>query len=1307
MKNKSFLKAALIILGVILVICILGVAVFLLIGPTHTFDEGPAKGQTQAFLQALKGGDYSGAYEFFSDDMKKELKDPDSFEEWVKRNNLQIKNWMPPMFTDLDGSIGVVFTANLANGEQEPLVIVLSKSGDEWKIDYFGRAPDHATPPTQEDTSCAQCVKGIRLFLADRHAEALPLLETGFARREEATCADPDYTGYCAMVLGHIRNGMGDRTGALEAYTAALGIFRSSGNRGSEGTTLHHIGGVYDDQGRYAEALEMYQQSLAIHREVGDRAKEGITLNNIGNVYHVQGRYVEALESFQQALTIRREAGDRAGEGTTLNNIGAVYLDQGRYAEALEYCEQSLAIDREAGDRAEEGITLNNIGEVYRVQGRYAEALEMYQQALAIAREVGDRAEEGRTLNNIGAVYEAQGRYTEALDAYQQALVIHREVGNRPVEGATLNNIGLVYKARGRYAEAVEMYQQALVIARKVGDRTKERTTLNNIGVVYQSQGRYTKALEMYQQALAITREVGNRAEGGTILNNIGFVYHAQGRYAEALEMYQQALVIHREVGNRPIEGGTLNNIGFVYHTQGRYAEALEMYQQALVIHREVGNQPTEGATLNNIGLVYQNQGHYTEAFEMYQQALAIHREVGNPQMEGATLSNIGDVYQAQGRYTEALESYQQALAIHREVGNRPIEGDTLNNIGVMYRAQGRHAEALEMYQQALAIHREVGNRPREGTALTNIGGAYEAQGRYPEALAAYQQAMDTFEAVRAVAGSEQGRASFIAQYADLYARAAGLFHQQGQDEAAFFTSERGRARAFLDSLATGQVQLSDNEAANLLAQEQEAYAQRQAVQDALARARALDPSTSSGQAPPDPDLVADLEAQLAEAKQTYATVQAEIEARGDQLADLVPGRSQNVLGVAEVQALLDEETTLLSYFVLDDQTLAFLITPSSFEVVTIEVSRQELTNRVSAFRDLVALEAQQPDERLIRDRLTAAQALFNALLSPLSPHLSHPTLVIVPHNVLHYLPFAALADEEGTPLAARFTLSFAPSASALSYAQANRNPDQGRLLALGNPTTDLPPLAFAEGEVQAISPLYASPSTLLGPDASEAAFRVAAPSADWIHLAVHGQFNPISPLFSTLHLAGEPTTRTTLTSDTDGWLEVHEVYGLDLREANLVVLSACQTKLGELSRGDELVGLTRAFLYAGTPTVAATLWEVDDEATGVLMTAFHRHLREGMGPAAALRAAQEEVYANEKWSAPYYWAGVQVIGDGGEVREERLTPMAITPETEVRLETEEAGQGKRRMLWGGGVVIGLGIVGVALILVRRQARGK
>ncbi len=1005
---------------------------------------------------------------------------------------------------------------------------------------------------------------------------------------------------------------------------------------------------------RYHDALQKFQEALACYRDTDDRHGEGTALNNIGTVYASLGEYAKALDYYEQSLAIRREIGDRRGIGESLNNIGFIYERLGEYAEALDYTQQALTILRETGDRAGEGSSLNGIGNIYDHFGEHEEALATYEQALTICREIGDRAGEGISLYNIGLIYERLGEYAEALDYTQQALTILRETGDRAEEGDSLNTIGFIYARLGDYAEALAYSEQALTIHRELGDRAGEGIALNTTGLIYERLGDYALALDYSQQALTIRREIGDRAGEGESLNNIGGIYDSLGEYAAALAHLEQSLTICRAIGDRVGEGGSLNNIGGVYASLGDYAEALDYYEQALTTQREIDNRAGEGRILANIGLIYDSLGEYAAALDYHEQSLTIFREIGDRAGEGVSLNNIGGIYDSLGQYAEALDYYQQALAILREIGDRAGEGQSLVSIGLIYDSLGEYAAALDYHEQSLTIFREIGDRAGEGVTLNNIGGIYDSLGEYAAALDTYEQALTVLEAVRATAGSEAGRAGFIAQYASLYDRAVNLYHAQGQAAAAFHTSERGRARAFLDTMATGHVQLSDT-AADLYAREVTAYTARQAIQHALIQARA--------QSAPDDTLISDLEAQLAQAEAEHAAALDAIAARGDQLAALVPGRSA-VLDLPQVQARLDENTTLISYWVTDDQTLAFVVTADSLDAVTLPISHTALITQVNGFRDFANLYSAHPEN---------AVALYHALIAPLHDLLTTPHLVIIPHNVLHYLPFAALTDG-ARYLLDDYTLSYLPNASILQYLPPSVPPTGGEvaggqtLLILGNPTTGeydstasfaterdgLGALPFAEREAQAIAALYGA-TPLIREAAAESRVHQQAGATRILHLAAHGKYNPVAPLHSLIALAPE--------GEHDGWLTVGEVYGLDLRQADLVVLSACQSHLGDLSAGDELVGLTRAFFFAGTPTVVASLWSVEDQATAELMEHFYTHLRAGMGKAEALRQAQLDTRA--AYPNPYYWSAFVLSGDAGEVTAapaETPTPSPDTP---------------------------------------------
>jgi CHAT domain-containing protein len=340
---------------------------------------------------------------------------------------------------------------------------------------------------------------------------------------------------------------------------------------------------------------------------------------------------------------------------------------------------------------------------------------------------------------------------------------------------------------------------------------------------------------------------------------------------------------------------------------------------------------------------------------------------------------------------------------------------------------------------------------------------------------------------------------------------------------------------------------------------------------------------------------------------------------------------------------------TLLSYVVTSEQTVAFVITRKSLNTFRLPVGEQELTALVQA--------ARQPAERH-QVPPAALDTLYQKLIAPLASHLKTPLLGIVPHGVLHYLPFAALTDAERY-LHDSYTLFFLPGASALAFFRERAHSAEETILAIANSEAQgLPNLPCADQEVQALAtfyPRYYRTFSLFGSknppletrlrqdnapftSATETALKTLAPDYSILHLAAHGELNVANPLFSRILLVPD--------DHNDGVLEVHEIYELELDRTELVVLSACDTQLGQLSRGDDLIGLTRAFMYAGAPSVIASLWKVNDQVTRDFMVAFYFFLKHSPTKADALRAAQRLI--RKKYPHPYYWAAFVLTGDPG-----------------------------------------------------------
>ncbi|WP_052672210.1 CHAT domain-containing protein [Aliterella atlantica] len=997
--------------------------------------------------------------------------------------------------------------------------------------------------------------------------------------------------------LGEAYRGQGDYVQALDSYQQALQIVRAIKDKTTEGTILNNIGLAYQGQSQYDQALKFHQQALAIHKQTNNRAMLGISLNNIGLIYYSRGDYAQALQSFEQALTIQKAANNRLEVGTALSNIGLVYTAQGKFDRALESFEQALAIHKAAGNKATEGTILNNIGLIYYSRSQYPQALDAFQQAVNISKDIGNRSGEATSLANVGLTYTAQGEYVQALATYQPALKIAQTIGDRAIEGAIITSMGLVYVNQSQYAQALNSYQQALAIAGKIGDKASGANIRASIGEVYLNQSQYPQALESYQQALVIAREIGNRAiEGqilsgiglvhtyraeyaqaltslqqglaiyqaigspagaGRLLNNIGLVYQGQSRYAEALKAYQQALTTVRAIGDKAGEAASFSNIGLIYDSLGQYNRALDSYQQALKISQTLGNRSGEGTVLNNIGGVYLRWGNYPQALKNYEQALALLQAVGNRAGIGTTLNNIGEANRLQGKYPQALASYQKGLAITKEISNRAIEGTTLNNIGEINRFQGKYTEALASYQQALVIHRAISNRLGEGQTLTNIGFTLFKSGKTVEAQKALENAIATLESLRPGL-SDANKVSIFDTQAGIYPILQQILIARNQPEPALEIAERGRARAFLELLATrSNAQTVESVPLPNIGQIRQIAKQQQAT--------------------------------LVE----YSVISDEFE---------IEGRIQQ--RQSELYIWVVKPTGEVIFRRSDLKPLWQQKNTSLLQLVT--NSRQAIPGRSRSslqqlYQLLIAPIADQlPTNPAARVIFIPQGALFLAPFPALQQ--ANGKYLIEQHTILTS-PSIQLLE---------VTHRRSQQGSKLRNAVVVGNPIMPKVAPeVGATPVQLPSLPAAEQEAKAIAPLLKT-QAITGSKATKAEIVSKLPNSRIVHLATHGLLDDVRGLGSAIALAP--------TSKDNGLFTAEEILGLKLN-ADLVVMSACNTGRGQIT-GDGIIGLSRSWISAGVSSVIVSLWLVPDTPTATLMTNFYQTMQKNPDKAQALRQA-------------------------------------------------------------------------------------
>jgi CHAT domain-containing protein len=887
-----------------------------------------------------------------------------------------------------------------------------------------------------------------------------------------------------------------------------------------------------------------------------------------------------------QFSALYRATNDVFGQGRSLANIGRDQFSAGQLKEALKTFERAIPLSKAAGDKLGEAVTHATVAQTYLSMGEGRQALGHFEQAYQAARDAKDVRLQSLTLRGAGAAHLASGEADLALDAYRRARAIASDTNDTVAEAEILASMGWVYQFSGELQQAMAQYQEALALVVKSGNRATEFKTRVGIGLLYQSLGEPEKAFDHYQKLLEIAmyRPEVSDAEAAGLFIIFGDAHLAMGERGKALASYEMARRLMRQAGNKVGEAGSLASLGRIYSSQGWMQTAFDYHNQALLLMREEGNLAGEAGALAGLGEV-----HFWAGLRGY----LLSEPMAPPQLN----ESIGKI----------------ALFIWPEGSVIPYGVRSSNFPKAM-------KQALECYQEALVIMNSLGNRVGKVGVLTNIGLVYDSWNKPEQALAYYHKSIEVLESLRTSARLEEFRTSLAQQSAVVYQRAILLSLRLKRRQEAFDLSERARARTFLDQLGNARIDFRKDVADQSVLQERKLRQELGFLEQQLIEERAK-PAPQLNK-----ELIQSLETRLTSKQKEYEGLLTHLKLINPKYASLI---SVDPLTLTQAQNLLDEETTLVSYFVTAEKTLAFVITRESLQVVELPVQQRELEKAVTLFRDFPSLDNTPPNLR----------QLHKWLIAPIKSYLKTPYVGIIPHGALHNLPFAALTDGKRY-LGDNHMLFYLPSVSALRYIRQNQKPGGGRLLALAYGEGEgLPFLRYANDEAQAVAKLYGA-NARIGAAATASAFRASAGDYDILHLVSHYQPNSITPLFSSLILApGE---------DANGSLELHEVYGMELKKADMVVLSVCQSNSGAHSRGDDITGLSRAFLYAGAPTVISSLWNVDDRATSELMTSFYKRLQEGMSKAAALRAAQAETRAKPEYTHPYYWAGFVLIGQPG-----------------------------------------------------------
>jgi CHAT domain-containing protein/Tfp pilus assembly protein PilF len=840
----------------------------------------------------------------------------------------------------------------------------------------------------------------------------------------------------------------------------------------------------------------------------------------------------------------------------------------------------------------------------------------------------------------------AEGLFAAA--AFPQALSGFRALGERGREADVLYSMACA-------GFDLDRAKEALALFRSLGREREAGRTLNDLGRLYRARGDLRQALAAYREAMALNRRLGEAWAQAVTLQGLGMVYRSSGETGKAIEHYEEALALWRKLGDRLGEARTLATLGDLYQSLGDPQRALDHLEPALALFAAASQPKEEASALTSMGDALSRKGEGPKAVAALERALSIERRNGDREGEARTLNDLGWVYILRQDWRHVRESFARARALYRQAGDRPAEAVAVANVAWADAEGGRPQAAIQGYGEALPLLAAFGDREAEASALLGLAQARRALSDLAGAQASVEQGIERVESLRGTSSSSDLRAAFLASKQQLYAFEVDLLMERhrrqpgaGWDARALAAAERARARGLLDLLAESGADLRHGVDPALLAQ---ADAADRRVSEAD-RQRWQHRSSEAEQA---------LRQALAEADRA----QTELRLASPAYAALT---QPHTLSVPEIQhQVLDGGTLLLEYHLGRERSFLWAVTTQG-------LTAYELPRRAE-----IEEAARHGYELLERSRETLAQrpaeealaGLSDLLLKPAAGLLAGKRLLIVPDGALHYLPFAALpVPGISEPLVASHEVVTSPSASALAVSRrelAGRAPALKTLAVVADPVFDagdprvggrstvatvawrggdrFQRLGYSHAEAAALAALVPPAERLdaLGFQASrETVLSGALGRYRIVHFATHGLLDTGNPGLSKLVLSqideqGKPR---------NGFVWAHEIYGLKL-PADLVVLSACHTALGQEIRGEGLVGLTRGFQYAGARAVLVSLWEVDDEATAELMRLFYREMLErGQVPSAALRSAQDALRRRPEWTAPYFWAGFSLQGD-------------------------------------------------------------
>ena len=1019
---------------------------------------------------------------------------------------------------------------------------------------------------------------------------------------------------------------------------------------------------------------KLIEEILTLYKTKGDEEVRNFVKKNKDNIS--RNFIVELAESgvternekwLKISKTIAEEKKDERSLADVYFHTGDFLRLIANYNEANYYFEKALRIYIKINDLVGQGEVYHRKGEIYHIIKDHSETDEMYDKALLFFKKAQSFIGQGNVYHSKGNLYLTTGDYSEALEMYDKALFFFKKERGVLGLGGVFFRKGEFYLRIGNNLKASEMYEKALNLYKKVEDLQGQGNVYLGMGRIYSFSEDSSKALEMYDKALVFFKKVGEPIGQGNVYRSKGAIYLRTDDNSKALEMLDLALSFFEKAGEPIGQGNVYWSKGEIYFEIGDSSKAFECYDKALVFFKKVRDPQGQGNVYSRMGRIYFFAGDNSKALEMYHKAQAFYEKVRDLISLGNVYFFKGNIYMMMGNFKKVLEMYGKALSSFDEAGELQGKGNVHTIMGLIYFFIGNNSRALQMYEKAFTLYKTIGATASESLILYLKTMILTKLGKKDETLALFESSISKVERIRGRTPLSELKIPLLAKFYFLYKEAILFMLENKYDERGYKYFEFMRARSFLEQLSEGLVKLDKGISPEF----------KQKRDTLISKLSVINRNIAETSGKKHEKKLTELTEQLRKIEIQLDEVKLKIRSRNPLYASVQ--YPEPVLLNDLQENILKYDELLLEYFVSDKNVYVFMIGQNEFKVIKLKMREKDTRRMVNRY--LLAIK-----EKKIELRAKYAAELYTHLFEPVEEMIKRKkNIIIVPDGELAKIPFESFVIGEkksGKPvyLLEKYRIKYIQSASVLAtlrkhYRKVGKT---NHFIGFGDPVYDYE--NFKQGkpergvpdpdkgneikeihrgkydreggmfnrlpgsgqEVEAIAELFNKQNQksvvyLRDKANEENAKSLDMKQFDYIHFSCHGV---LGDGFQSLVLSQIPKAKE------DGYLTLNEIMNCDYH-AKLVVLSACQTGSGKMERAEGVTGLTRAVMYAGTPAVVASLWNVQDIATKELMVKFYENILEkGMNKEEALRQAKLEMIKSRKYSSPYFWSAFVMYGE-------------------------------------------------------------